>query len=304
MNQILALLVDLEGEVRQAPPTTGQRAFSGLELPDIICDVVDLLMPELKPYELSFYVHFLRHSIIEHGKPYIRVTRRGLQSGIVKSAYAGSTIGGKDADSADASFKTVRLAIEGLEKVGAIRQEGEPNREGTLYRVLLPEEIEVCQRQRAEQAERPSIYYTAIECEADFYNIRENRLKIYERDNYHCTYCNKQLTRFTATLDHITPVSEGGDNSAENLKTACLQCNSRKPGGLQAIFWRNPIRFSNGFLSPIATELRRQDKSAADAGVLHYQEVGGRDVRLTGVPDHSGLSGCGARAQDRLPRDL
>jgi 5-methylcytosine-specific restriction endonuclease McrA len=144
----------------------------------------------------------------------------------VKSAYAGSTIGGKDADSADASFKTVRLAIEGLEKVGAIRQEGEPNREGTLYRVLLPEEIEVCQRRRAEQAERPSI--TATECEADFYNIRENRLKIYERDNYHCTYCAKQLTRFTATLDHITPVSEGGDNSAENLKTACLQCNSRK----------------------------------------------------------------------------
>ncbi len=167
------------------PPTTEQRAFSGLELPDIICDVIDPLMPELKPYELSFYVHFLRHSIIEHGKPYIRVSRRGLQSGIVKSAYAGSTIGGKDADNADASFKTVRLAIEGLEKVGAIRQEGEPNRDGTLYRVQLPKEIEVCQRRRAEQAERPSI--TATERQADFYDIRENRLEIYERDNYHCT---------------------------------------------------------------------------------------------------------------------
>jgi hypothetical protein len=45
INQIRALLVDLEGEVGQAPPTTEQRAFSGLELPDIICDVVDLLMP-------------------------------------------------------------------------------------------------------------------------------------------------------------------------------------------------------------------------------------------------------------------
>jgi 5-methylcytosine-specific restriction endonuclease McrA len=124
------------------------------------------------------------------------------------------------------AFQTVRQTLTSLTEIGAIRKEGDANREGTLYRVLLPEEIEVCQRRRAEQAERSSI--TATEQEADFYNIRENRVKIYERDNYHCTYCGKQLTRFTATLDHITPVSEGGDNSADNLKTACLQCNSRK----------------------------------------------------------------------------
>lgn len=226
ITPIRSLLAELESEAIQEDNAVKFRAFSGLELPDIICDVVDLLMPELKPYELSFYVHFLRHSIIENGKPYIRVSRRGMQSGIVKSAYAGSTSGGKDADSGAASFKTVQQAMEGLEKIGAIRQEGEPNREGTLYRVRLPEEIEICQHRRAEQTERPSI--TATEREADFYNIRENRIKIYERDNYHCTYCAKQLTRFTATLDHITPVSEGGDNSADNLKTACLQCNSRK----------------------------------------------------------------------------
>jgi HNH endonuclease len=226
ISQIRTLLSQLESEASQADKATEFRAFSGLELPDIICDVVDLLMPELKPYELSFYLHFLRHSIIEKGTPYIRVSRRGLQSGVVKSPYAGSTSGGKDPDSGAASFKTVRQAIEGLETVRAIRQEGEANRDGTLYRVLLPEEIEVCQRRRAEQLARPTI--SATEREADFYNIRENRLKIYERDNYRCTYCGKQLTRFTATLDHITPVGEGGDNSAENLKTACLQCNSRK----------------------------------------------------------------------------
>jgi hypothetical protein len=28
----------------------------------------------------------------------------------------------------------------------------------------------------------------AAEREADFYNVRENRRKIYERDNYHGTY--------------------------------------------------------------------------------------------------------------------
>jgi 5-methylcytosine-specific restriction endonuclease McrA len=228
ISRIQSLLGELEREATQANQAAELRGLSGLELPDIIRDVVDLLMPELKPYEASFYLYFIRHSIIENGEPYIRVSRRGLMSGVVKSAYAETTKGGKEAESGAMSYASARQALESLEAVGAIRQEGEPNRDGTLYRILLPEEIEACQRRRAEQAERPTI--TATEREADFYNIRENRLKIYERDNYRCTYCGKQLTRFTATLDHITPASEGGDNSAENLKTACLQCNSRKTG--------------------------------------------------------------------------
>jgi HNH endonuclease len=223
--QMRVLLSQLEREAERADEAAAFHALSGLELPDIICDVVDLLLPDLKPYEASFYFYFLRHSIIANGAPYIRVSRRALQSGVIKSAYTGSTSGGKAAESGVMSYQTVLQAMTALEDIGAIRQEGEPNREGTLYRILLPEEIEACQRRRAASA-RPAI--AASEAEADFYNVRENRMKIYERDKYLCTYCGKQLTRFTATLDHITPVSEGGDNSAENLKTACLQCNSRK----------------------------------------------------------------------------
>jgi hypothetical protein len=197
-----------------------------------MCDVVDLLMPELKPYELAPYIYFLRHSIIANGTPHFRARRRGLQSGVVKSAYAAQTKGG----SGEMSYAAIQQAMTGLVAIGAIQQEGEANREGTLYRILLPEEIGVCQRRRAEQSERSTVI--ATESEADFYNVRGNRLKIYERDDYQCTYCNKQLTRFTATLDHVTPVSEGGDNSADNLKTACLKCNSRKTARLWAIFWQ------------------------------------------------------------------
>ena len=58
--------------------------------------------------------------------------------------------------------------------------------------------------------------------------LRENRTKAYERDGYICRYCQKQLTRLTATLDHVKPIAEDGDNSLENLVTACLECNSRK----------------------------------------------------------------------------
>ena len=77
--------------------------------------------------------------------------------------------------------------------------------------MLLPDEIDVC-KAASERRSKLVVSNVDIEREADFYNVRENRLKIYERDNYHCHYCKKQLTRFTATLDHITPVAAGGDN--------------------------------------------------------------------------------------------
>jgi hypothetical protein len=218
-SQIRALFSQLEQEVSQVEKASEFRSLSGLELPDIICDVVDLLMPEIKPYELALYIHFIRHSVIANGTPYFRASIRGLQSGVIKSSYSTET---KD----NLSYEGVKATLVGLEKIKAIRQEGEPNRDGTLYRILLPEEIPACQLRRARRAE--TTLAPAAEQEADFYNVRENRVKIYERDNYQCTYCGKQLTRFTATLDHVTPVCEGGDNSVENLKTSCLQCNSRK----------------------------------------------------------------------------
>jgi hypothetical protein len=92
---------------------------------------------------------------------------------------------------------------------------------------LIPDEIEACRKFRSERiaAEpRPDIVLTDI----DYYNVRENRVKVYERDGYKCHYCGKQLTRSTATLDHVVPAAEGGDNSFGNLVTACLSCNSRK----------------------------------------------------------------------------
>jgi len=225
--QIRSLLDELEAETTTSAEAAAIRAFSGLELPDIIRDVVDLLMPEIRPYEAAIYMHLLRHSIIETSTQHVRVSRRGLQDGVIKSAYAGSTSGGKTAESTAASFKTVQNALEALVAIGALREEGAPNRDGTLYRVLLPEEMEVC-RKRRETITNRAAPVAASEREADFYNVRENRVKIYERDGYKCQYCDKQLTRFTVTLDHVRSVKDGGDNDFDNLLTACLKCNSKK----------------------------------------------------------------------------
>lgn len=235
INEIRTLLDKLEAAGGASPAAAAMRVFSGLELPDILRDVIDLLAPSLKPYELSYYLYFLRHSILETGSPHIRLSKYRLQSGVIKSPYADTRSGGKSPDDDAASFATVQRALRGLEDIGAIRKEGEPNRDGTLYRVLLPEEIEVCQRAKADR-DRGAPVTPVDQREVDHYNVRENRMKVYERDSYKCRYCGKQLTRFTATLDHVKPIAEGGDNSLENLITACLTCNSKKNARLLGDF--------------------------------------------------------------------
>jgi 5-methylcytosine-specific restriction endonuclease McrA len=98
---------------------------------------------------------------------------------------------------------------------------------GTLYKVNLPDEIQSCiEREKTQVAVETQT--VDEKKELDYYNVAENRLKIFERDGFKCHYCQKQLTRFSATLDHIQPVSRGGDNSFDNLITSCLHCNSRR----------------------------------------------------------------------------
>ena len=46
---------------------------------------------------------------------------------------------------------TIQNSLRGLQLIGAIQKEGEPNREGTLYRVLTPEKIEACEKYRAQR---------------------------------------------------------------------------------------------------------------------------------------------------------
>jgi hypothetical protein len=216
LEKIHQLLSELEDEMETGAASVGDRDFSALDLPLIIQEIVDDLQPLLSPSEVAFYWYMFRHSIAKVGDPLLRVSTRGLQSGVVKSNRS-ETI----------SLRHVRETLAALESLGAIRKEGEPNRDGTPYRVLIPDEVEACREFRAERtAMEPKPEITAADI--DYYNVRESRIKVYERDAYKCRYCDKQLTRFTATLDHVTPVAEGGDNSFENLVTACLGCNSRK----------------------------------------------------------------------------
>jgi len=58
--------------------------------------------------------------------------------------------------------------------------------------------------------------------------LRDLRARIFERDEYKCRSCGRQLTRFTATLDYIKPAAEGGEESEGNLLTVCVDCNAQE----------------------------------------------------------------------------
>lgn len=57
--------------------------------------------------------------------------------------------------------------------------------------------------------------------------------EVFAEFNHACAYCLR--TDRKLTVDHMEPVSKGGDNARENIVPACLSCNSAK--GDRSIFW-------------------------------------------------------------------
>jgi 5-methylcytosine-specific restriction endonuclease McrA len=221
IKKIRELLDELESNVPSEEPSF-RESFQLFELPELVASIVDYLQPALRPYEAAIYWHMFRHSVIAAGDVFVRVSTRGLQENAIKSFRT-------DTPETMLAFSTVRDALNGLVTKGAISLAGDTNNDGTPYRVHLPEEIALC-REAMSKAQREQLPKIDPKRELDFYNIKENRLKVFERGKYICQHlgCGKQLTRFSATLDHIQPVSKGGDNSYENLVTTCLQHNSQR----------------------------------------------------------------------------
>ena len=59
-----------------------------------------------------------------------------------------------------------------------------------------------------------------------------SKQNIFIRDEYHCQYCGFEVTKKTASIDHIIPKSKGGKNSFLNTVCACKDCNSKKSNKL------------------------------------------------------------------------
>lgn len=59
-------------------------------------------------------------------------------------------------------------------------------------------------------------------------SIRYSKHNVFLRDGYVCQYCGDDVSKKTATLDHVLPVSHGGKTTFENTVTACGPCNANK----------------------------------------------------------------------------
>ena len=58
--------------------------------------------------------------------------------------------------------------------------------------------------------------------------VRLTRKNLMLRDAHQCQYCLKRPPVRDLNIDHVLPRSRGGDDTWENLVTACRVCNLRK----------------------------------------------------------------------------
>lgn len=87
-------------------------------------------------------------------------------------------------------------------------------------------------------------------------NKRKKKLRV--RDGDLCCYCETPMLFYVvakgplasqmATVEHVKRRADGGTNDLENLKLACMDCNTRR-GTLSYEYWRflrKPGSASNG----------------------------------------------------------
>lgn len=92
--------------------------------------------------------------------------------------------------------------------------------------------------------------------------IKFSRQNVYARDRGRCQYCGIRVARDDWTYDHVTPRTQGGITSWQNVVVSCVACNQRKGG-------RTPAQAKMVLLSmPV------KPKKLPDTGflALHYRE--------------------------------
>lgn len=57
------------------------------------------------------------------------------------------------------------------------------------------------------------------------------RFDVFKRDGFTCQYCGRKAPDVILEVDHIIPVSQGGQDTIENLATSCWDCNRGKGAG-------------------------------------------------------------------------
>lgn len=114
---------------------------------------------------------------------------------------------------------------------------------------------------------------------------KKARFDVFKRDAFCCQYCGNKPPKVVLEVDHIHPVAGGGDNSADNLITACFDCNRGKsdrllssvPQGLEerAALLAEKQEQIKAYGKLIKSIKRREDKSINAVQEVFQSHFGG-----------------------------
>lgn len=88
-----------------------------------------------------------------------------------------------------------------------------------------------------------------------------------------CVYCGTSLGLDIATLDHVHPLSRGGDHAPGNLVAACQGCNQLKGSMLPAEFFAKYPWAGANFMRYARAVHRTLKRGARRAVSLHYAQA-------------------------------
>ncbi|MFL5576768.1 MAG: HNH endonuclease [Gemmatimonadaceae bacterium] len=95
---------------------------------------------------------------------------------------------------------------------------------------------------------------------------RHLKRHIWKECRRRCVYCAREVGLDEMTLDHVIPRALGGHSHADNLVSACRDCNVRKGSDSPALFFLREPWSGLNFLR-LAHAIARQVKRAARRAV-------------------------------------
>jgi len=70
----------------------------------------------------------------------------------------------------------------------------------------------------------------ALTKQRDCYVPPLNNPALFKRDSHLCLYCGETFRARDLSRDHVTPIIQGGEDTWNNVVTACRRCNNHKAG--------------------------------------------------------------------------
>ena len=109
-------------------------------------------------------------------------------------------------------------------------------------------------------------------------------LKVLKRDKYKCQICSRSPStdpELELEVDHILPVSKGGENDIDNLQTLCIYCNRGK-GNDDSLNIEMEDRINN-YLDHINPEILNQLEYKPSVRVVANDSEYAELMRLSGI---------------------